>query len=48
MKSDVVSHTNVENTPADDVLDHKITETTSDDEESKTTVCVLYFLVYYS
>jgi hypothetical protein len=42
MKSDVVTHTDEENTAADDVLDHKIAETTTDREISNSTVCVFF------
>jgi hypothetical protein len=34
----VITHTDEENTPADDVLDHKIAETTTNGETSESTV----------
>ena len=40
LKTDVVTHADEENTPADDVLDQKIADTTSNGEISNSTVCI--------
>lgn len=46
LKTDVVTHANDENTPADDVLDQKITEITSTNGE-KSNAVVRNFIVGY-
>lgn len=46
IKTDVVTHADEENTPADDVLDHKIAEATTNGDTSNTTVlCFFLFFI---